>query len=89
MTGLAAGYHMHIDDLVTGAEFRGQGYGSKLFAWLVELATASACKRMRLHSGLPRIEAHEFYLNQGMEFVAKHFDLDLEVLRKQPKLNSI
>lgn len=75
MTVLSAGYHMHVDDLVSDAAGRSKGYGSQLFDWLVNFAKSKDCKKLRLDSGVQRFGAHRFYLRKGMDITCHHFDL--------------
>jgi GNAT superfamily N-acetyltransferase len=75
MTVLSAGYHMHVDDLVSDTDNRSKGYGSQLFDWLVDLAKSKGCKKLRLDSGVQRFGAHRFYLRKGMDITCHHFDL--------------
>ena len=75
MRGLSAGYHMHVDDLVSDENSRSKGYGSQLFDWLVDLAKSKGCKKLRLDSGVQRFGAHRFYLRKGMDITCHHFDL--------------
>lgn len=70
---LSWGRHLYVDDLVTLEQYRSQGHGSALLAWLVAHAAAQGCAELHLDSGLQRKDAHRFYLREGLETIAMHF----------------
>jgi predicted GNAT superfamily acetyltransferase len=72
---LARGKFLYIDDLVTAAAERRNGYGQKLFEWLVKMAEAADCQEVHLDSGVQRSEAHLFYEEQKMIFSSRHYSL--------------
>jgi GNAT superfamily N-acetyltransferase len=74
---LAWGKFLYIDDLVTSPDRRSQGYGAKLFTWLVEYARSQNCQQLTLDSGVQRFAAHRFYLTQRMNITSHHFTLEL------------
>ena len=74
---LSWGKYIYVDDLVTGQEFRSQGFGQRLFAWLVKEARADGCDQFHLDSGVQRFGAHRFYLASRMDMVAHHFSMQL------------
>ncbi len=74
---LYAGKYLEIDDLITNADDRSQGYGGKLFDWICNYARKLTCDQVRLVSGVQREAAHRFYLAKGMKFEAKYFSLNI------------
>ncbi|RYX82616.1 GNAT family N-acetyltransferase [bacterium] len=72
---LAFGKILYVDDLVTTASSRSQGYGDALFDWLFALAKERSCKQLDLDSGVHRFEAHRFYLRKRMKISSHHFDI--------------
>jgi GNAT superfamily N-acetyltransferase len=74
---LAWGKFLYVDDLVTSLDRRSQGYGAKLFAWLVDYARNQNCQQLTLDSGVKRFTAHRFYLTQRMNITSHHFTLEL------------
>jgi len=70
---LAWGRFLYIDDLVTLPEARSKGYGSKLLAWLSQLAKSKGAQAIHLESGTSRTEAHRFYAREGFEISSFHF----------------
>ncbi len=74
---LAWGRSMYVDDLVTAAGARSNGYGGRLIDWLVELAKKEGCAQFHLDSGVQRHGAHRFYLQKRMDIVAYHFAMNL------------
>lgn len=74
---LAWGKFLYVDDLVSEANERSKGYGSKLFDWLVNHAQEKKCDQFHLDSGVQRFDAHRFYLIKRMIIEGHHFGLKL------------
>lgn len=74
---LAWGKALYVDDLVTAESHRGDGYGSRLFDWLIEEARRLGCDQFHLDSGVQRFAAHRFYLHKGMDITSHHFAIRL------------
>lgn len=74
---LATGKTMYVDDLVTDANARSQGFGEALLKWLIELSRKEKCEMFSLDSGTHRRRAHRFYFAQGMHIANYHFELAL------------
>jgi GNAT superfamily N-acetyltransferase len=70
---LAWGKFLYVDDLVTAASARYQGYGQQLFDWLLDRARAHGCHEFHLDSGVQRFAAHGFYLKNRLHITAHHF----------------
>ena len=70
---LAWGRFLYVDDLVTGADHRSQGYGAALLSWLKEHAVGQGCAQLHLDSGLQRKDAHRFYEREGVCSTGYHF----------------
>ncbi len=62
---LSRGEHLFVDDLVTDADHRGQGYGRALLRWLAERSAAEGLPRIHLDS---RYTAKGFYEKLGFQF---------------------
>jgi len=83
LAGLAVGVtlyhgrHVWVHDLVVDEPYRGEGYGSRLLAWVEDWADARDCSRVELASGLWRDDAHEFYEQNGMERYCYTFKTEL------------
>lgn len=75
---LAWGKVIYIDDLVSDAVTRKNGYGSKILKWVINEAKKAKCDQVHLDSGPQRHDAHRFYLNHGFKIIAHHFALDLK-----------
>ncbi|HEX2854177.1 MAG TPA: GNAT family N-acetyltransferase [Opitutaceae bacterium] len=82
MDRLHVGRVIYVDDLVTDAASRSQGYGDALFDWLVARARELGCASLTLDSGTHRTDAHRFYLRKRMKISAFHFDLPLNEVSK-------
>ena len=72
---LANGRVLYVDDLVTDAGRRSEGFGEMLFEWLVEQASEQNCATLELDSGVQRHGAHRFYLTHRMHISSYHFRL--------------
>jgi ribosomal protein S18 acetylase RimI-like enzyme len=75
---LVHGHHLYVDDLVTNAEARGNGYGAELLNHLKHEAREAGCSRLVLDSGLSNALAHRFYYRQGLLAVALRFTTQIE-----------
>jgi GNAT superfamily N-acetyltransferase len=80
---LFSGRTLYVDDLVTRASDRSQGFGEMIFAWLLERARGDGCESLTLDSGVQRYDAHRFYLRQRMEISAHHFSLEIKNSRSK------
>lgn len=76
---LAWGRFLYVDDLVTAANHRSKGYGSRLLAWVREYAMAEGCVQLHLDSGMQRADAHRFYGREGLSKAGIHFSETLSL----------
>jgi GNAT superfamily N-acetyltransferase len=67
------GKFLYVDDLVTRANRKRNGFAGRLFDWLWEQARDQGCSALVLDSGVQRYDAHRFYLHHRMDIVAHHF----------------
>jgi GNAT superfamily N-acetyltransferase len=74
---LSAGRVLYVDDLVTDEAHRSAGHGKQLLDWLAERGRAAGCAKLDLDSGVQRVDAHRFYLANGMAKYAHHFRMEL------------
>jgi GNAT superfamily N-acetyltransferase len=81
---LAWGKALYVDDFVSAEAYRGLGYGSALFDWLLVQATQSGCDQLHLDSGVHRFAAHRFYLHKGMDITSHHFAMKIKKSDPQP-----
>lgn len=70
---LAWGHYLYVDDLVTRATHRSQGFGAILLQWLHDFARKADCDQLHLDSGHQRKGAHQFYERHEMPSTALHF----------------
>jgi GNAT superfamily N-acetyltransferase len=68
---------LYVDDLVTDEAHRSSGWGRQLLRWLTDEARRHACAKLVLDSGVQRVDAHRFYLANGMTLFGHHFRMDL------------
>ena len=76
-TNLFMGRHLYVDDLVTAASARSQGYGKQMIDWLRNRALEAGCSYFHLDSGTHRGQAHKFYFKQGFTIASYHFSEQL------------
>jgi GNAT superfamily N-acetyltransferase len=70
---LVSGYHMYVDDLVTGEKWRSHGYGRQLNDYLVDVAKREGCASVQLDSATHRRDAHRFYFRERYGITSFHF----------------
>jgi hypothetical protein len=68
LENLVYGRFLYVDDLVTRAESKRNGFSGLLFDWLLKEARKERCAAVALDSGVQRFEAHRFYLRHGAPF---------------------
>lgn len=78
MEMLYSGHTLYVDDLVTDAACRSQGYGDRMIDWLLARARAAGIDEFSLDSGTQRIDAHRFYMRKRMKISGFHFSLPLK-----------
>jgi predicted GNAT family N-acyltransferase len=74
---LAWGKVLYIDDLISDAATRRNGYATKILKWVISEAKKQKCDQVHLDSGPQRHDAHRLYLNHGFKIIGHHFALDL------------
>lgn len=60
-------YEMYIPELIVTEKYRNQGIGTSLINACISMARQKKCHKIRLESGIQRIQAHQFYKNLGFE----------------------
>ena len=73
MHNLVSGYHIYVDDLVTGERWRSHGYGRELNDYLVDVARREGCASVQLDSATYRRDAHRFYFRERYSIWSFHF----------------
>jgi GNAT superfamily N-acetyltransferase len=73
---LSWGRVLYIDDLISDASTRKNGYGGKLLKWTIQHARDASCDQVHLDSGPQRHDAHRLYLNHGFKIIGHHFAFD-------------
>ena len=64
-----------IENVIVSNALRGRGAGTAILEHLVDLARASGCYKVQLHSGKQRANAHRLYEKLGFESLAEGFKL--------------
>lgn len=67
------GLFLYVDDLVTDAAARSQGFGAHLLDYLAQEAHRRGCARLVLDTALDNVLAHRFYYRQGLFAAALRF----------------
>jgi GNAT superfamily N-acetyltransferase len=78
MATTVTGRKLYVDDLVTAADARSRGYGHELLQELTARARAAGCRAIDLDSATHRVDAHRFYMREGMPIVSFHFGRALD-----------
>ena len=78
MHNLVSGFHIYVDDLVTGERWRSHGYGRELNDYLVDVARREGCASVQLDSATYRRDAHRFYFRERYSIWSFHFVRPLE-----------
>jgi GNAT superfamily N-acetyltransferase len=74
---LAWGRVCYLDDLITDADSRSQGFAGALFDWVIARAREAGCDQFHLDSGVQRFDAHRFYHARRMTISSHHFSRTL------------
>lgn len=75
---------LSIDDLVTTSSARSAGHGRLLLDHLGHTAATNGCSVLDLDSGTQRVDAHRFYLREGMAITAYHFSRAVDAEPEEP-----
>lgn len=70
-----------FENVIVGEAIRGRGAGAALLEHLIDLARASGCYKVQLHSGKQRLDAHRLYRRVGFLPVAEGFMLYFDYTR--------
>jgi ribosomal protein S18 acetylase RimI-like enzyme len=73
-----------IENVIVSPASRGNGAGTALLLHLIDLARASDCYKVQLHSGKQRTDAHRLYRRIGFEPLAEGFKLYFDDTRSSP-----
>ncbi|WP_407311182.1 GNAT family N-acetyltransferase [Desulfosporosinus sp. SB140] len=66
------------EGMIVSPEYRGCGIGKKLMQFVTDQAKEEKCYKLMLSSNKKRVEAHNFYLQQGFQQHGISFMLELE-----------
>jgi GNAT superfamily N-acetyltransferase len=83
LESLFSGKFLYVDDLVTRASARSQGFGGQLLDWLVTEAAARGYEQLELDSGVQRFDAHRFYFAKRMKIAAYHFSMKAKAPKRK------
>jgi GNAT superfamily N-acetyltransferase len=64
---------LYVDDLVTTGAHRSSGVGRALLVALAQRAAAAGCTALDLDSNVQRVDAHRFYMREGLTISSFHF----------------
>ena len=67
------GRRLEVDDLVTGAADRSEGFGAMILGWIEGRTRDLGCATVTLNSATHRLDAHRFYYRQHYGAIAFHF----------------
>jgi GNAT superfamily N-acetyltransferase len=72
---IRSGLRCSLEELIVRADRRDQGIGRELMRASIAWAKEHACTYLELTSGNGRVDAHRFYISQGMTQAAYEFML--------------
>ena len=77
---LAWGHYLHVDDVSTLPEARGNGYADQLLTWLEAEARQLGCEGLHLDAGVgpDRAAAHRLHMRHQLRSTAHHFEENLQ-----------
>ena len=78
MTRHYAGRSCEQDHIFLKEEFRDQGFGKQLFAFIDSYSRSRGCETLELNSYVENYRSHKFYLNLGFVIKGYHFLKNLE-----------
>lgn len=73
MTRHYCGKSMEPDHVIIAEEYKNQGLGNQLFAWLFDYAKREGLEATELNSYVENARSHKFYYNLGYEIKGFHF----------------
>ncbi|TFW03202.1 GNAT family N-acetyltransferase [Oxalobacteraceae bacterium OM1] len=76
---LVHGRFLYVDDLVTDAGVRGQGYGERLMTYLRTQAQTLQCGKLVLDTPLSNALGHRFYFRCGLLATSLRFNMPIEI----------
>ena len=68
---------LYIDDLITGNQYKNNGYGRLLLDHVINYAKSLNCNQVHLDTGYSRHDAHKLYLKKGFILSSHHMSLHL------------
>lgn len=72
-TKIWSGKCLEMDNVVVSTEYRSQGIGARLEAYLYDKAKANNCAMMALDAYVDNFKVHKFYVNRGYHARGYHF----------------
>ena len=69
---------MYIPELIVNEKYQNRGIGTKLVNACIALGKEKKCHRIRLESGIKRVEAHLFYNDMIFDNTALSYSMNLK-----------
>jgi len=67
-----------VEDVVVGAESRGQGIGKQMMQFAMQRCREAGCYKLALSSNQKRVDAHRFYESLGFQLHGYSYAIDLK-----------
>lgn len=78
LTKIYAGRHLEPDNVFILPQYRNQGIGEQMMAWVAEYAMSKGCIAAELNAYVTNKSGHKFWMNQGYEILGFHFRKKLQ-----------
>ena len=78
LTKYYVGRHIEPDNIVILPEYRSQGIGHRLMAWVHDYAKSQGCVASELNCYLSNTRGHAFWESEGYKKIAYHFQRGIE-----------
>ncbi|MFT4517609.1 MAG: GNAT superfamily N-acetyltransferase [Gammaproteobacteria bacterium] len=71
------GKHIEPDNMIVLPEYRSKGLGKKIMQWVYEYGASQGCVASELNCYLPNTKEKLFWINEGYEVIAYHYQKTL------------
>lgn len=78
LTKYYVGKHIEPDNVVILEEYRGNGLGKQLMAWIYDYAKAQGCKASELNCYLTNEKGQQFWEKEGYKKIGYHYQRAIE-----------